>query len=308
MKSARAAGVLMAIGTAFAWSGAGAFAKLIAAGGVSQVTVVCYRAFFAAVAVWIFLLWRNGACFFRCTKIELAQYAALGVFTVLFNMTGYMMSCVYLSVPQVLMVSYTYPIITMAGSALINGERPSVLQVLSGFLVLFGLYVGFGMGAVDFCDISLVGVAWAMISVVGLCGNALLSRKISSKSDPLKQLFYAQLIGAVALTVIRSATVGWGDVANFTPRLFLYLQYPSVVSSLIGYGLLFSSLKYISAPLASMICTMEIVFAAALTTLIIHEVPPQNELIGSAVIAFAVIFSILSDRSEKRENVDKIEP
>lgn len=300
MKSDRAAGVLMALGTALAWGGTGSFAKLIAEGGVSQSTVVCYRAFFAAAAVGLYLLARRGASFFKCAKVELAQYAALGVFTVLFNMTGYMMACVYLSVPQVLMLSYTYPIITMAGSSFVNGERPAVLQIVAGFVVLAGLYVGFGAGGVNLRSVSLVGVAWAMISVVGLAGNALLSRRISSKSDPLKQLFYAQLIGATMLAAIRSVFVGWHDLSRITPQIFLYMQYPSVISSLIGYGLLFSALKYISAPLVSMVCTMEIVFAAVLTTLIIHEVPPANELAGSAVIAFAVILSILSDRGAKK--------
>ncbi|OUO94384.1 DMT family transporter [Cloacibacillus sp. An23] len=297
MDGGRARGVLMALGTAFAWGGTGSFAKLIAAGGVSQLTVVCYRGLFAAAAVGAFMLARRGAAFFRCGRAELAQYAALGVFTVLFNATGYMMSCVYLSVPQVLMLNYTFPIVTMAGSALINGERPSALQVLSGFVVLAGLYIGFAAGGVGLRSISLAGVAWSMLSVAGLSGNALLSRKISAKADPLKQLFYSHLIGAVMLAAIRTFTEGWPDLSNMTPRIFLYMQYPAVFAALAGYGLLFSALRYISAPLASMICTMETVFAAALTPLIIGEVPPLHELAGCAVIAGAVVLSIFSERA-----------
>ena len=300
MTSARAAGVLMALGTALAWGGTGSFAKLIAAGGVSQFTVVCYRALFAAAAVGLYLLARRGAEFFRCSRGELAQYAVLGVFTVLFNATGYMMSCVYLSVPQVLMLSYTFPIVTMAGSALINGERPTALQVCSCFIVLGGLYVGFAAGGVDLRSISLVGVAWSMLSVVGLSGNALLSRRISVKADPLKQLFYSHITGAAMLIAIRSAAGNWDDLSNITPEIFLYMQYPAIFAALIGYGLLFSALKYIPAPLVSMICTMEIVFAALLTPLIIHEAPPANELAGSAVIAAAVVMSIISERKAKR--------
>ena len=88
MNGQTARGVLMALGTALAWGGTGSFAKLIAAGGVSQLTVVCYRGFFAASVVGLFMLARRGSSFFRCTRAELAQYAALGVFTVLFNATG----------------------------------------------------------------------------------------------------------------------------------------------------------------------------------------------------------------------------
>lgn len=290
-----ACGVLMALGTALAWGGTGSFAKLIAAGGISQLTVVCYRGFFTAAAVAMFVLARHGTPFFRCTRAELAQYAALGVFAVLFNATGYMMACVYLSVPQVLMLSYTFPIVTMAGSALINGERPAPLQVLSGFLVLAGLYIGFAAGGVDLHSISLTGVAWSMLSVAGLSGNALLSRRISGKAEPLKQLLYSHLLGTLMLAAIRTCTEGWPDLANMTPRTFLYMQYPAFFAALVGYGLLFSALRRISASLASMICAMEIVFAAVLTPLIIGEVPPLHELAGSAVIAGAVLLSIASE-------------
>ena len=116
MNGQTARGVLMALGTALAWGGTGSFAKLIAAGGVSQLTVVCYRGFFAAAVVGLLMLARRGSQFFRCTRAELAQYAALGVFTVLFNATGYMMSCVYLSVPQVLMLNYTFQSLRWRGA------------------------------------------------------------------------------------------------------------------------------------------------------------------------------------------------
>ena len=77
MNGQTARGVLMALGTALAWGGTGSFAKLIAAGGVSQLTVVCYRGFFAAAVVGLFMLARRGSRFFRCTRAEFAQYAAL---------------------------------------------------------------------------------------------------------------------------------------------------------------------------------------------------------------------------------------
>ena len=135
-----------------------------------------------------------------------------------------------------------------------------------------------------------------MLSVAGLSGNALLSRRISVKSEPLKQLFYSHLLGALMLAAIRTCAEGWPDLANMTPRIFLYMQYPAVFAALVGYGLLFSALRRISASLASMICTMEIVFAAALTPLYIGEVPPLHELAGCAVVAGAVLLSIFSER------------
>ncbi len=231
---------------------------------------------------------------FRTSRGMLAAYTLLGILTIIFNATGFMMSCVYLSVPQVLMIGYTSPIVTMAGSALVTGEKPTPVQVLSGFMVLLGLYIGFVMGTDKGGPISLVGVAWAIVPVTGSSGQALLSRRISKTEhpDPLLQFFFSHLFGGLLLIAGRTLWGGWSDLANLTPRAFALTQYPALMSGLIAYGLLFSALKHIPASLVSLICTMEIVFALMLTPLLVHQIPTMHEIMGCIIIIVAVSCSI----------------
>lgn len=293
-------GILMALGTALAWGGTGPIAKMITVSGLSQITVVCYRAVFVALVVGCWLWLRQGLKVFRVPVDLLAVYVLIGIFVLVFNAAGYMMSCVYLSVPQVLMLNYTFPIVTMAGSIFLTGERPTAVQVVSAFMVLFGLYIGFVMGKASGGPISLFGVAWAGLSVIGLAGQALLSRKVSmaGRSDPLLQLFFSHLFGGIILIIAKTVLVGWSDMAALSPRVFALIQYPAVISALIGYGLLFSALKYIPASLASLICTMEIVFALMLSPLLLHQIPPVNEIAGCTIILAAVACSIGKQKSE----------
>lgn len=288
-------GILMALGTALAWGGTGPVAKLITVSGLSQVSVVCYRAVFVALVVGCWLWVKKGPAVFRASPEMLAIYILLGCLTIVFNATGYMMSCAYLSIPQALMLNYTFPIVTMAGSALLLREKPTRVQVVSGFMVLLGLYVGFVAGKGSGGPISPIGVAWAGVSVIGLSGQTLLSRKIlkSGQSQPLLQLFFSHLFGGIILISAKRLLVGWSDLVAMTPRVFALMHYPAVVSALIGYGLLFSALRYVPASLVSLICTMEIVFALILAPLVLHQSPSFNELIGCGIILAAVACSVL---------------
>ena len=294
-------GILMALVAVFCWSGSGSFAKLIDEGGVSQLTVVCYRGFFVAIAAGLWLFYKKGRRAFHCSKAALAACILLGIFVVVFNAVGYMMGCTYLTVPQVLMISYIFPIVTMAGSAFINREKPTLLQVVSAFLILAGLYVGF-MTDKAAGPVSLAGVAWVLLSVTGLAGQSLLSRKLSQLNElgPLTQLFFAHLFGGLILAAVKTFTVGWGDLACVTPKIFLFMQYPAAVTALIGYGLLFAALSRIPAPLTSILCSMEIVFALILTPLYIHQIPSHSEIAGSLIIISAVIMSIASSNKMQK--------
>lgn len=291
----------MALGTALVWGGTGPMAKLITATGLSQVSVVCYRAVFVTLVVGVWLWVKRGPSFLFVSRKMLAIYALLGCFLIVFNATGYMMSCVYLSVPRVLMLNYTFPIVTMVGSALLLKEKPTLTQVVAGFMVLLGLYFGFLSGRGEAGPFSWVGVAWAALSVVGLSGQALLVRGVlkSGLSDPLLQLFYSHLFGGIFLIAAKSLLMGWADWSVMNPRLFALINYPAVMSALLGYGLMFSALQYIPAPLVSLLCTTEIVFALILTPLIIHQPPSFNELVGCAIILAAVACSIVRPKNSR---------
>ena len=126
--------------------------------------------------------------------------------------------------------------------------------------------------------------------MVGLAGQTLLARHTSraGTSDPLLQLFFSHLLGGLILMAGKTATVGWKDLAALSPEVFVLLQYPAVFPALMGFGLLFAALRYLSAPFVSLLCTTEIVFAMALTTLILHQPPTGAELLGSSLVLAAV--------------------
>ncbi|MEG2185515.1 MAG: DMT family transporter, partial [Cloacibacillus sp.] len=221
-------------------------------------------------------------------------YLLLALFTMFFNATGYLISCTYLSVPQALIIHYTFPLVTMIGGVFVTSEKPSVSQYIGSIMVLMGLYIGFMFGTTaSNVRISTMGLAWGILSVLGLSGQTLISRKISltGLSDPLVQLFYVHCFGGLLLIIGKSVLLGWEDLVHLTPAIFFVMQYPAIVSGLIAFGLLFASLKYIPASIASMLCTLEILFALLLTPILLHQIPTFYEIIACGIILFAVLYS-----------------
>ena len=290
-------GVAMVLGTTLCWGAMAPVAKLISSNGPSQVTVTCYRALFITVVVGAWLAAVKGHAAFRPGRRMFSAYALLGLFSLVFAATGNMVSCVYLTIPQALIIHYTYPLVTMVGSALFAHEKPSPIQVAAGFCIVAGLYIGFNFIHGGPGQISTAGVLWGALSVFGTSGQTLISRRISKteKPDALLQLFFSNMAGGLILIVFKSVLSGWDDLSLITPKIFALMQYPAIAGSLLAFFLFYSSLKYIPAPTVSLVTSLEIIIALVLTPLLLHQMPSVHELAGCAIILVAVIVSTVSN-------------
>ena len=292
----------MVFGTSLLWGAMSPISKIISAYGFSQISVMSYRAVFITVFVGGGLMLKRGLSAFIISRKMLASYSALGIFALVLNATGFVMSCDYLTVPQVLIIHYTFPLLTMAGSLIINKEKPGLIQILAGGFIILGLCVGFDIFNTDLAEISRTGVIWGLISVFGLSAQTLLSRSISKGEQPdaTLQLFFSYFIGGIVLIIGKSLFVGWSDLQVMTPKLFTIIQYPAIAAGLAAFWLLFSGLQHIPATTASLICSLEIVFALILTPVLLNQLPSPHELAGCTIILAAVVTSTLSGKKTSK--------
>lgn len=293
-------GLLMALTTAVLWGGASSLAKLTSAEGLSQLSVVVYRAIVVVVLVGLWLLAKKGRDVFMLSRRTLALYVALGFLTMVCTTGGFMLSCVYLTIPQAVILHYTFPLLTILGDVFLTKERPGIPQILASVLIITGLYVGFFMGR-GIGAISMPGLAWGTLSVFGVAGIAILTRTAmkDGRGDPLLQLFYSHLFGGLMLAVGKTALIGWGDLSGLTPQIFAIVQYFVLGPGLIAFALLFTSMRYISASTASLICSLEIVIAIVVMIPLFHTLPTAQEVAGSLIILFAVCISMIPRRSRR---------
>lgn len=304
MTNARTKGILLVTGTAAMWGAVASFARMITDRGLSQITLMGIRAPLVALVLFVFLYLRHGRGAISVSRRTLAIYAVLGLLTIVLNSTGYMQSCVLLTLPQAVILHYTFPLVTMLGDIFITKERPTLIHFASGVLILIGLYVGFASGG-EFGSVDIMGVFWGLLSVFGFSAQTIMTRTMmrGGSSDPIVQLFYTNLFGGAMMVAGITATVGWADVSAIDAEVAALMTYPIFVNGLIGFVFLYAALKYIPATLASLVCSLEVVSTLVTMPLILGVAPTMREVIGSAIVLVAVALSAV--KRERRETAYK---
>jgi len=283
-------GVALTIMAAVCWGVISPIAKVLSAAGISLMSVMVFRALFVVAVLGPFLIFTRGRKMFSVKRNYIAFYCLSGILSVVCSGSGFLMSLHYLSVAEALILHYTFPLVTLAGSLYITKERPAKLQVFAGFLIIAGVYSGMVGGYKSFGTLSVPGILWGLLAIAGISGQALAARRFSKDNDmdQIMLLFSAHFFGGLILVFGKTVISGWADLINFTPYLFALVVIQSLSGSLLAYGFFYSALKYIPAATVSLICTFEIVVAVGLTALILGVVPSINEIAGCAIIIFAI--------------------
>ena len=284
-------GVAMTLIAAVCWGIMSPIAKVLAGAGISLMSVMAFRALFVVIIMGPYLCYTKGREVFRPDSNMLSFYFLSGLLSVVFSGGGFLMSLKYLSVAEALIIHYTFPLVTLLGSLWITRERPTTLQVISGFLIIAGVYLGMVGGEKTFSGISVPGLMWALLAIVGISGQALVARRVckGQKTDQMTLLFFAHLLGGIVLAVGKSALVGWDDINNFTPPLFALMAFQAFCGSRRAYGLFYTALKYVPAATVSILCTLEIVVAVGLTSLLLGQSPSTQEVMGCGIIIIAIV-------------------
>ena len=283
-------GALMALTAAACWGIISPIAKMLSAAGIDLMTVMVFRSLFTLTTSGLFLLFCEGREAFLFDAEHRRFYIISGLLSVAAAGGGFLMSLVYLSVPEALVIHYTFPLVTILGSLYVTHERPTALQCLAGGLIICGVFTGMGGSVEAMLNISLPGLFWGLLAVVGMSGQALVSRRFSleHKVDEFRLLFFSNVVGFVVLLTFKTFHWGWGDVVNFTLPLFSLMTAQAFTGSFVAYGLFFAALKHIPAAMGTLLCTMEIVVAVVLTAVFVHQVPSVHEVIGCALILVAI--------------------
>ena len=284
-------GVAMTLIAAVCWGIMSPIAKVLTGAGISLMSVMAFRALFVVLVAGPYLYFAKGPQVFRPDSSMLSFYLLSGLLSVVFSGGGFLMSLKYLSVAEALIIHYTFPLVTLLGSLWITRERPTFRQIISGFLIIAGVYLGMVGGEKTFSEISVPGLMWALLAIIGISGQALAARRVckGQERDQMTLLFFAHLLGGTILAAGKTVLVGWEDIYNFTLPLFGLMVFQSFCGSLLAYGLFYTALKYVSAATVSLLCTLEIVVAVGLTSFLLGQSPSMQEVLGCAIIIIAII-------------------
>lgn len=294
-------GILLVAAAALIWGWNGPISKGLNA-SVDVLTVIFLRMVIAvAVATPFFLLFDRSI--FRVTFKQFLFLLLYGACVVLGTTIGFFYALQYLSVSSALLLHYSFPILTMVGAIFILNEYPSPIQVLSAFLILFGV----GLGVLDspghIGQISIPGILWGLLAVAGISLQTLYGRLASVNGfvPQLTLLYHGFLWSVVAAGLCKTATIGWGDIFLLSRTEWELIAALGLVGSLAAHSLYLMGLRRITAPLGSLISSLELVAATIWGMALLKEIPTTSEIIGSVVVIGAIALASSAPEKARRK-------
>jgi drug/metabolite transporter (DMT)-like permease len=183
------------------------------------------------------------------------------------------------------------PVITIAISALLLGERLSPLRWLGVAIALAGVWIVVSHGDVIHAASAGVGVgelfmlcavtSWALYTVFG--------RQVLKGLTPLAATNYAALWGTLLLGLVAAPHFGDLAPAQFDWKMLVSLVYLGVFGTAIAFVWYYMSIKRCGASVTSIFNNLVPVFGVAIGVLVLGEPLLASMLIGGAVAVCGVM-------------------
>jgi DME family drug/metabolite transporter len=264
---------------------------------LSPLQVSTWRALLVTLLLALYLLMRRPPVL-ALHRREIGYYVAYGVVGIgLFNLAFNTSVAVNkASVATALM--FCAPVFVALGSWWVFHERLRPLQLLAMVVNLLGFAL---VGTVS---VLLAGTAWnasglllGLFSGVCFALYTLFGRGAAraNRVSPIVILFYTYLFGTLALVL-------WGFITQGLHSLTITLDASgwallvilSLGPTLFGYLLFTVSLRYLSAPIASLFHTLEPVMTALLAFLLLGRILTVLQWVGLGLIVLSVMVMQIS--------------
>ncbi len=264
-------GVLLAALSAFCFSTLGIWGKLTQQLGFASSSLLVWR--FALVALVLFAI-GYGKGFLWKDRIRMVLFGlAYFVFTAL-----YFGSLERISAGTAALLVYLAPVAVVLIHAL-QGKRPSQRQIMATLLAVAGLLVIVGIPSSR--DANILGVVFGAMAGIGY-GAYLVFSETQRHIPPLSFTAHGALGSAIGFAILNL----WNGTTQIPDALPVWglVAAMAIISTLLALPMLYASIARIGAARASLISTLEPVFAVLLAWVFIGESPRLEMLLGAALV------------------------
>ena len=172
-------------------------------------------------------------------------------------------------------------------------KKPSPAAIAGIVIAVVGMYLlcCAGVTQVNLGDLLLIGCAIAFAVQITIVD------RLSEGCDSLRlNCVQAMVVTVISAVFMLTETVSWNLVAS----CWLPLSYAGVLSMGAGYSLQIIGQKRLEPTAASMVMSLESVFAVVFGALLLHETMTPWEIAGCILVFTAVIISQLPDKNNRR--------
>ncbi len=215
---------------------------------------------------------------------DLAILIAQGVLLAI-HWTAFFQAIVVSNVAIGLLAFSSFPLFTAALEPLLLRQRPQIPEIVAATLIVPG--VALLVPAFSLDNTATRGVLWGLLAGATFALLSVVNRSLSARYEGAMISFYQDGVAAIVLLptlLLTSATPG-----ALTLRTLLLLAALGLVCTALAHTLFISSLRDITAQLASVIAALEPVWGIGFAWLLLAESPSTRTLVGGALIVGATL-------------------
>lgn len=295
-----AAGLGFALLSAASFGLSGALGKGLMATGWSPGAVVLLRVVIGgAVLVVPTVLALRGR--WHLVRRNAGLLAAYGVVAVAGTQLAYFIAIQHMHVGVALLIEYTAPVAVVLWLWARHGHRPGRLTVLGAVVCAAGLLLV--LDVLTGTRLSVVGVAWALLAMLGAATYFVLSADEDNGLPPVALAGGGIVVGSAVLGLsglvgvvpmrFASADAAYGDLSVpwWAPVLAL-----GVVTAALAYWSGIAASRRLGSRLASFIALNEVLAALLFAWLLLGELPRVVQFLGGVLIVVGVVVVKLGER------------
>lgn len=254
------------------------FSKVIA---LTALEITLLRSVFAAGIIFVIFLWQKKSISLSSIK-DYGIVTLLGTFLALHWVT-YFHAMQVSSVAVGVIALYTFPVITVFIEPLFHGEQPHLKDIVSAFVVLFGIYLL--VPEFSLSNETTQGILWGVLSALFFALRNVIQGHYFKGYSAKHSLFYQALVTVIVLLpfsyqVIPEVTnIQWGQL------IILGVFFTAVPHTLFAFSLL--NLK---AKTVSLVACVQVVYATIFAALLLGEWFEFTTVIGGLIVVSAAMY------------------
>jgi drug/metabolite transporter (DMT)-like permease len=302
-------GLLLAIGSAFAFGMSGPLGKSLMEAGWSPTAAVTARLAGGAVAMAIFATATNPS-WIREAIGHWKTVVAYGLVPIAGAQLCYYNAVSHLSVGVALLLEYTAPVLVVGWLWATTRRRPGNLTLAGVALAIAGIMLV--LNVFSDAHINLVGVAWGLVAAVCAACYFMMSDQVSSDPseegglNPITLAAAGLIVGAAAVALLGAShvmpmTFATRDtvVAGFTTPWFVPVVAMALIPTAIAYTLGIMGVARLRPRFASLVGLSEVLFAVLTAWVVLGEALAVIQVVGGVVVLAGLVLARQGDRSER---------
>jgi drug/metabolite transporter (DMT)-like permease len=298
-------GLLLAVGSAFAFGSSGPFAKSLMEAGWSPTAAVTARLAGGALLMAVFATIVKPD-WFREALQHGKTIVAYGLIPIAGAQLCYFNAVAHLSVAVALLLEYTAPILVVGWLWATTRRRPSSLTLTGVALAIAGIMLV--LNVFSGAHINLIGVGWALAAAVCAACYFLMSSSVTTDGDGLNSITLATaglIVGAAAVAAlgvsgVMPLTFATNDavVAGLTTSWLVPVIALALIPTAIAYTLGIMAIARLQPRFASLVGLSEVMFAVLAAWVLLGEAVTMTQAIGGVVVLVGLTLARQGDRSE----------